>query len=86
VSLSELYPRWVILRCEISSTLFGAHGTVALSMSWLLYEVVRRPDVQARMRQEILEMKAKVDARENTDWTPLDLDGSHYTDAVIRVC
>jgi hypothetical protein len=53
-------------------------------MTWLMYEISRRPEVQARMREEILEMQARVDAR-GDDWNTLDLDSLHYTDAVIRV-
>lgn len=68
-----------------SSTVFGGHGTVALSMSWTLYEIAKRPEVQARMRAEILEMKAKVDARGDAHFNALDLEGLHYCEAVIRV-
>lgn len=54
-------------------------------MTWVLYEIAKRPEIQARMRTEILEMMNKVHARGDTEWTPLDLDSLHYTDAVIRV-
>lgn len=55
-------------------------------MTWMMYEIAKRPEVQARMRAEILEMKATVETRGDVDDTPLDMDGLHYTDAVIRVC
>jgi hypothetical protein len=68
-----------------SSTIFGGHGTVALSMTWTIYEIAKRPDVQARMRAEIMELLDRVYARADTECTVLDLDSLHYTNAVIRV-
>jgi len=68
----------------VVSTIFGGHGTIALAMTWVLYEIAKRPEIQARMRAEILEMMNKVHARGDTEWTPLDLDSLHYTDAVVR--
>jgi len=68
----------------VVSTIFGGHGTIALAMTWVLFEIAKRPEIQARMRAEILEMMNTVHARGDIDWTPLDLDSLHYTDAVIR--
>lgn len=50
-----------------------------------MYEVAKRPEIQARMRAEIQEMKKKVLARGEEDFTALDLEGMHYTVAVMRV-
>lgn len=54
-------------------------------MSWTLFEIAKRPAIQARMRAEILEMKQKIEARGDFSHTALDLEGLQYTDAVLRV-
>lgn len=54
-------------------------------MSWTLFEIAKRPTVQARMRTEILEMKDRLDARGDLSPSALDLESLQYTDAVLRV-
>lgn len=51
----------------------------------MIYEIARYPEVQARMRAEILEVQTKMFARGDPDFTALDFESMHYTVAVLRV-
>ena len=59
--------------------------TTSSTLSWMLYELSKRPDYQARMRVEIREARARVIARGDTDFTLEDLDGMKVTLAAIKV-
>ena len=54
-------------------TLAG-HETTATTFSFLLYEAARHPEYQARMRQEVLEARARVFERGDVEFTQEDLD------------
>ncbi|KAI0730494.1 cytochrome P450 [Earliella scabrosa] len=58
--------------------------TTSSTLSWMLYELSKRPDYQARMRAEIREARARVIARGDTDFTLEDLDGMKVTLAAIK--
>ncbi|OSD01334.1 PAH-inducible cytochrome P450 monooxygenase PC-PAH 4 [Trametes coccinea BRFM310] len=63
-----------ILAQMYTLTLAG-HETTATTLSFLLYELARHPEYQARMRQEILEARAQASARGKSDFTWEELDG-----------
>ena len=69
----------------MATFLLAGHETTANSMTWMLYELSKRPDYQARMRAEIREARARVIARGDTDFTLEDLDGMKVTLAAIKV-
>ncbi|KAI8975825.1 PAH-inducible cytochrome P450 monooxygenase PC-PAH 4 [Trametes punicea] len=54
-------------------TLAG-HETTATTVSFLLYELARKPEYQARMRQEIMEARSRVLDRGDTEFRMDDLD------------
>ncbi|CDO77690.1 hypothetical protein BN946_scf184969.g41 [Trametes cinnabarina] len=63
-----------ILAQMYTLTLAG-HETTATTLTFLLYELAKNPEYQARMRQEIREARTRVLARGDIDFTMEDLDG-----------
>ncbi|KAI0331166.1 PAH-inducible cytochrome P450 monooxygenase PC-PAH 4 [Cubamyces sp. BRFM 1775] len=62
-----------ILAQMYTLTLAG-HETTATTFSFLLYEAALHPEYQARMRQEVLEARARVFERGDVEFTQEDLD------------
>jgi cytochrome P450 len=50
-----------------------------------LYELAKHPEVQARLREEIVETRKKIKARGETEFTTGDFDEMPYTIAVMKV-
>jgi len=69
---------------QMRSILLAGHETTANSVTWTLYELARRPEVQNRMRAEILETQAQIHARGDIEFSITDLDGMAYTIAVMK--
>ena len=63
----------------------AAQETTSSTLSWMLYELSKRPDYQARMRAEIRAVRAQVAARGDTDFTPDDLDSMKVVLGAIKV-
>ena len=63
----------------------AAQETTSSTLSWMLYELAKRPDYQARMRPEIRAVRARVAARGDADFTPDDLDSMKVVLAAIKV-
>ena len=59
--------------------------TTAGTLSWMLYELARHPDVQARIRREVRAARAEVLARGDEDFSMEDLNGMELTVAAIKV-
>ena len=55
-------------------------------MTWLLYELARHPEYQARMRKEIQARRALVSARGDADFTVEDLDSLTLAVNAIKAC
>jgi cytochrome P450 len=64
--------------------MLAGHETTSTGVTWTLYELARFPDVQNRVRVEIMEMKAKAQERGDDDLTMHDFDSMPYTTAVIK--
>ncbi|KAI0706655.1 PAH-inducible cytochrome P450 monooxygenase PC-PAH 4 [Earliella scabrosa] len=62
----------------------AAQDTTSGTLSWMLYELSKRPDYQARMRAEIRAVRAQVAARGDTDFTPDDLDSMKVVLGAIK--
>lgn len=69
----------------ISTILLAGHETSATTLCWVLLELARHPDVQARLRKEIRETEAAIHARGGSDFTASDLDSMPYLNAVLKV-
>jgi len=54
-------------------------------IAWGLYELAKHPEVQARLREEIIETRMKIQARGETEFTTNDLDTMPYLVAVMKV-
>ena len=63
----------------------AAQDTTSGTLSWMLYELAKRPDYQSRMRAEIRAIRARVAARGDADFTPDDLDSMKVVLAAIKV-
>lgn len=49
-----------------------------------MYEIAKRPEMQSRMREEIKKVRAKVQARVETDFTAADYEEMPYTIATMK--
>lgn len=81
--------------------MFAAHETTAITVrdtrlsilmhsgskqiAWGLYELAKHPEVQARLREEIMETRRKIKDRGETEFTTNDFDAMPYTIAVMKV-
>ena len=70
---------------QMAAFTLAGHETTASTITWLLYELARNPDVQEKLRTEIAEKRAEVNARGDQDFTPEDLDSMELLQAVISV-
>lgn len=65
--------------------MLAGHETTATTLSWIFHELSKRPDVQATLRNEILETRKKVINRGDTEFTITDMESMPYTTAVMKV-
>ncbi|KAJ6535340.1 cytochrome P450 [Mycena vulgaris] len=66
-------------------TIMGAgHETTANTMSWSLFELTQHPDVQVKLRAEILAMEQVIRDRGDTEFTYADFEAMPYTIAVMK--
>lgn len=69
---------------QMRTILLAGHETSATTLCWVLLELARHPEVQARLREEIRETERAVRARGGSDFTANDLDNMQYLHAVIK--
>ncbi|KAI0666549.1 PAH-inducible cytochrome P450 monooxygenase PC-PAH 4 [Trametes maxima] len=62
------------LLAEMFTLTFAGHETTTTALTFLLYELARRPDYQNRLRKDIREARGRVKARGDSDFTVEDLD------------
>ena len=65
-------------------TLAG-HETTANTVSWLLWELAKHPDYQAKLRDEIKAGRQKMLARGEIRFTTEDLDNMSLLNNAIKV-
>ncbi len=63
----------------------AGEGTTSATLSWMLFELAKYPEYQARMRDEVRAARAQVTERGDVDFTSEDLDGMKATVAAIKV-
>ena len=64
----------------------AAQETTSSTLSWMLYELAKRPDYQTRIRAEIRAARARVaERRTGASFTLEDLDGMQTMLAAIKV-
>lgn len=71
---------------EMYTLTLAGHETTASTISFLMYQLSLHPEYQARMRQEIREVRARVSARTGIDFTMEDLDNMPLCLNAIKVC
>ncbi|KAI0674750.1 PAH-inducible cytochrome P450 monooxygenase PC-PAH 4 [Trametes maxima] len=62
------------LLAEMFALTLAGHETTSMALTFLLYELARHPEYQARLRKEIREARARVNARGESDFTVEDFD------------
>lgn len=72
------------LYAEMSIILFAGHETTSTSLTWTLWELARRPDVQNRLRHEVTEAYARVRSEGQENLSLGDLEKMPYFQAVIK--
>ncbi|KAI0354772.1 PAH-inducible cytochrome P450 monooxygenase PC-PAH 1 [Trametes cingulata] len=69
---------------QMATFLLAGHETTANSMTWMLYELARHPDYQAKMREEIKAIRARVAERGDSDFSVGDLDAMTHVLAAMK--
>ncbi|KAF8909573.1 cytochrome P450 [Mucidula mucida] len=65
---------------QVGATMIAGHETATSTLSWVLYELSRRPSQQDRIRKEIAEVRVRGDGQ----LTPQDYDRMSFLNAVIK--
>ena len=73
------------MRSQMSAMTLAGHETTANTVTWVLYELARHPDYQAKLRGEIARKRAELNARGEPDFSMEDLEGLEYLQAAIKV-
>lgn len=68
---------------QLSTFSLAGHETSAAAINWILYYLCIHTDVQAKLRKEVLEVKADLSSRGDTALSPDDLSRMPYLDAVV---
>ncbi|KAG6835177.1 hypothetical protein H0H93_004249, partial [Arthromyces matolae] len=64
--------------------ILAGHETTANTLSWALLELATRPDIQAKLREEIENVQRTYLSRGDSHYTPADLDSMPYLNAVLK--
>ncbi|KAJ7218140.1 cytochrome P450 [Mycena pura] len=62
----------------------AGHETTANTMSFALFELSRRPDIQTKLRAEVWKMDQEMRERGDIEFTATDFDNMPYTIAVMK--
>ncbi|KAG6904666.1 hypothetical protein DXG01_008211, partial [Tephrocybe rancida] len=65
--------------------ILAGHETTANTLSWMLLELSRHPEMQAKLREEIRSVEDAFHARGDSHYTSADLDSMPYLNAVMKV-
>ncbi|KAG7090931.1 hypothetical protein E1B28_010004 [Marasmius oreades] len=66
---------------QMRTLLLAGHETSATTLTWVLYELARHPEVQRKLREEI---RAREASRSGPDFTANDFDNMPYMAAVVK--
>ncbi|KAG5644497.1 hypothetical protein DXG03_008239 [Asterophora parasitica] len=64
--------------------ILAGHETTANTLSWMLLELTRHPEVQTKLREEIASMQQTLQTRVVSEYTAADLDSMQYLNAVLK--
>ena len=71
---------------EMFTLTLAGDETTSSTLSFLLYELSRNQEYQARMRDEIRSVRARITARGGNEFTIEDLESLTLTMNAIKVC
>ncbi|KAJ7083852.1 cytochrome P450 [Mycena epipterygia] len=69
---------------QMQTTMQAGHETTANTMGWSLFELTQHPDVQKKLRAEILATEKAIHARGDSEFTHADFEAMPYTVAVMK--
>ncbi|KAJ7108499.1 cytochrome P450 [Mycena epipterygia] len=69
---------------QMQTIMQAGHETTATTMSWTVFELSKQPEVQAKLRAEILATERAMHARGDTEFTYADFEAMPYTIAVMK--
>nr|GAT46850.1 cytochrome P450 [Mycena chlorophos] len=69
---------------QMHTMMQAGHETTANTLSWTIFELSQRQDVQNKLRAEIHEMERVMRARGQTEYTWTEFDAMPYTIAVMK--
>ncbi|RDB25147.1 hypothetical protein Hypma_007406 [Hypsizygus marmoreus] len=72
------------LLAQMRTLILAGHETTANSLSWMLFELARHPEIQTRLRHEIRTMEQSRQARGETEFTPADYDAMPFLSAFLK--
>ena len=73
------------IMAEMFTLTLAGHETTSSTLTFLFYELSKHPEYQARMREEIRSLRARVTARGGNEFTIEDLDSLTLTMNAIKV-
>jgi len=83
---SALRPEWRLsdeeIIAQVRTLMFAGHETTTRSLTFGLWELAKKPQIQHRLREEITETLEKVRARGDSDFNANDFDSMPYLLAV----
>ncbi|KAI0644565.1 PAH-inducible cytochrome P450 monooxygenase PC-PAH 4 [Trametes meyenii] len=74
------------LLAEMFALTLAGHETTSMALTFLLYELARHPEYQTRLRKDIREARARVNARGESDFTLEDFDSIPTLINAIKAC
>ena len=73
------------MKAQMQTLTLAGHETTANTVSWLLWELAKHPDYQAKLRDEIKAGRQKMLARGEIRFTTEDLDNMPLLNNAIKV-
>ncbi|KAF8814486.1 cytochrome P450 [Phlegmacium glaucopus] len=72
------------IMAQMRAVINAGYETTATTLSWILLEMARHPEMQTRLRDEIRDMERKFQTRGDSEFSANDFDSMPYLTAVIK--
>ncbi|OCH91778.1 cytochrome P450 [Obba rivulosa] len=69
---------------QMATLMLAGHETTATSLNYILWELAKRPEYQAKIREEIDTLRNNLTRRGESEYTIEDLESMKYTVAVVK--
>ena len=73
------------MRAQVTAMTLGGHETTANTLSWMLWELAKHPQIQEELRQEIAGKRKSTTESGAYELTLEDLESLPVLQAVIKV-